>query len=121
MPKVHGDKVQLQQVVLNLLLNAFQAMKDCPVNERQVSVRTELHDGHQVIVAVSDRGEGLKDGQLDKIFQPFYTTKENGLGLGLAISRSIVEAHGGRLWAQNNPDRGATICFTVPVEKSVEG
>jgi len=119
-PKVHGDKVQLQQVVLNLLLNAFQAMKDCPVTERQVTVRTELDDGHKVIVAVSDRGEGLKDDQLDKIFQPFYTTKENGLGLGLAISRSIVEAHGGRLWAQNNPDRGATICFTVPLEKSVE-
>ena len=120
-PEVHGDKVQLQQVVLNLLLNAFQAMKDCPVTERQVSVRTGLDDGHQVIVAVSDRGEGLKDDQLDKIFQPFYSTKENGLGLGLAISRSIVEAHGGRLWAQNNPDRGATIYFTVPLEKSVEG
>ncbi len=116
-PKVHGDKVQLQQVVLNLLLNAFQAMKDCPVNERQVSVRTELGDGHQVVVAVSDRGEGLKDDQLDKIFQPFYTTKDNGLGLGLAINRSIVEAHGGRLWAKNNPDRGATIYFTVPAER----
>ena len=115
-PKVHGDKVQLQQVVLNLLLNAFQAMKDCPVTERQVTVRTELDDGHKVIVAVSDRGEGLKDDQLEKIFQPFYTTKNDGLGLGLAISRSIVEAHGGRLWAQNNPDRGATFHFTVPVE-----
>ena len=114
-PKVHGDKVQLQQVVLNLLLNAFQAMKDCPMTERQVTVRTELNDGHKVIVAVSDRGEGLKDDQLEKIFQPFYTTKNDGLGLGLSISRSIVEAHGGRLWAQNNPDRGATIYFTVPL------
>jgi PAS domain S-box-containing protein len=113
-PKVRGDKVQLQQVVLNLLLNAFQAMKDRPVNERQVAVRTEL-DGDGVIVAVRDCGEGLKDDQLDKIFEPFYTTKENGLGLGLAISRSIVEAHGGRLWAENNPDRGATIYFTVPL------
>jgi len=119
-PKVHGDKVQLQQVILNLLLNAFQAMKDCPVTERQVTVRTEL-DSHMAIVAVHDRGEGLKDDQLEKIFQPFYTTKDNGLGLGLAISRSIVEAHGGRLWAQKNPDRGATIYFTVPLEKSVEG
>ncbi len=115
-PKVQGDKVQLQQVVLNLLLNAFQAMKDCPVNERHVTVRTELDDGHKLIVAVRDRGEGLKDDQLEKIFEPFYTTKNNGLGLGLAISRSIVEAHGGQLWAQNNPDRGATFYFTVPVE-----
>jgi len=115
-PKVYGDKVQLQQVILNLLLNAFQAMKNCPVTERQVTVRTEL-DTHKAIVAVRDRGEGLKDGQLEKIFQPFYTTKTNGLGLGLAISRSIVEAHGGRLWAQNNPDRGATIGFTVPLDE----
>jgi two-component system sensor kinase FixL len=115
-PKVYGDKVQLQQVILNLLLNAFQAMKNCPVTERQVTVRTEL-DTHRAIVAVRDRGEGLKDGQLEKIFQPFYTTKTNGLGLGLAISRSIVEAHGGRLWAQNNPDRGATIGFTVPLDE----
>jgi len=114
-PRIQGDKVQLQQVLLNLLLNAFQAMKDCPVAERQVIVRTEL-DNPMAIVAVRDRGEGLKDDQLEKIFQPFYTTKNNGLGLGLAISRSIVEAHGGRLWAQNNPDRGATIYFTVPLE-----
>jgi two-component system, LuxR family, sensor kinase FixL len=115
-PRIQGDKVQLQQVMLNLLLNAFQAMKDCPVAERQVTVRTELNNS-MTIVAVRDRGEGLNDDQLEKIFQPFYTTKNNGLGLGLAISRSIVEAHGGRLWAQNNPDRGATICFTVPVER----
>ena len=74
-PKVYGDKVQLQQVMLNLLLNAFQAMKDCPVSERQVTVRTEFDKAHRVIVAVRDRGEGLKDDQLEKIFQPFYTTK----------------------------------------------
>jgi two-component system, LuxR family, sensor kinase FixL len=81
-PKVRGDKVQLQQVVLNLLLNAFQAMKDRPVNERQVAVRTEL-DGNEVIVTVRDSGEGLKDDQLEKIFQPFYTTKENGLAINI--------------------------------------
>ena len=118
LPKVYGDKVQLQQVMLNLLLNAFQAMKDCPVNDRQVTVRTELDGGHKLIVAVRDPGEGLKEDQLEKMFQPFYTTKNNGLGLGLAISRSIVEAHGGRLWAQNNSDRGATIMFTVPFGES---
>jgi two-component system sensor kinase FixL len=113
--RVYGDKVQLQQVLLNLLLNAVQAMKVCPMNERQVTVRTGPSKDHKVMIAVRDRGEGLKSDQLNKIFQPFYTTKDNGLGLGLAISRSIVEAHGGRLWAQNNPDRGAMICFTVPV------
>ncbi len=115
-PRVQGDKVQLQQVMLNLLLNAFQAMKDCPMTERQVTVRTELNNS-MAIVAVHDSGEGLKDDQLEKIFQPFYTTKFNGLGLGLAISRSIVEAHGGQLWAQNNPDRGATVYFTMPLEE----
>jgi PAS domain S-box-containing protein len=113
--RVYGDKVQLQQVLLNLLLNAVQAMKVCPMNERQVTVRTGPSKDHKVMIAVRDCGEGLKSDQLNKIFQPFYTTKDNGLGLGLAISRSIVEAHDGRLWAQNNPDRGATICFTVPV------
>jgi two-component system sensor kinase FixL len=113
--RVYGDKVQLQQVLLNLLLNAFQAMKLCPMNERQVTVRTGPSKDHNVMIAVRDSGEGLKNDQLDKIFQPFYTTKDNGLGLGLAISRSIVEAHGGRLWAQNNAERGATISFTVPL------
>jgi two-component system sensor kinase FixL len=118
-PQIQGDKVQLQQVILNLLLNAFQAMKDCPVNERQVTIRTELDDP-MAIIAVRDHGVGLSGEQLEKIFQPFYTTKDNGLGMGLAISRSIVEAHGGRLWAQNSPDRGATFHFTVPVGKNDE-
>jgi len=117
--RVYGDKIQLQQVLLNLLLNAFQAMKVCPINERQVTVRTGPSKGDKVMIAVRDCGEGLKSDQLDKIFQPFYTTKDNGLGLGLAISRSIVEAHGGRLWAQNNVERGATIYFTVPLCKEV--
>jgi PAS domain S-box-containing protein len=119
-PKILGDRVQLQQVMLNLLLNAFQAMKDSPVSERQVTLRSRYDKGHTMIIAVRDRGVGLKEDQLEKMFQPFYTTKSDGLGMGLAISRSIIEAHGGRLWAQNSPDRGATLYFTVPVEKSVE-
>jgi two-component system sensor kinase FixL len=114
-PKILGDRVQLQQVMLNLLLNAFQAMKDSPVNERRVTVRSQPDKEHTMTIAVRDRGLGLKGDQLEEIFQPFYTTKSDGLGMGLAISRSIIEAHGGRLWAQNNPDRGATLSFTVPV------
>ena len=121
LPKVRADKVQLQQVILNLLLNAFHAMKDCPLDGRRVVLRTEPDGDHRVSVAVRDRGVGLRSDELDKIFQPFYTTKSDGLGMGLAISRSIIEAHGGRLWAENNSDRGATFYFTVPAEKWDEG
>jgi PAS domain S-box-containing protein len=119
LPLVRGDKIQLQQVMLNLLLNSFDAMKDCPAHERQVIVRGEWKDG-AVKVAVRDRGIGLSRDKLDKIFQPFYTTKRDGLGMGLSICRSIIEGHGGRLWAENNPDRGATFYFTLPVEERDE-
>jgi len=121
LPLVRGDKVQLQQVMLNLLLNAFDAMKDTPVNEREVITRAETKGAGSVEVSVRDHGTGLTSDKLDKIFQPFYTTKREGLGMGLSISRSIIGTHGGRLWAENNADRGATFYFTVPVEKSVEG
>ena len=116
LPPARGDKVQLQQVILNLLLNAFDAMKDCPVNEREVVVQMERDGARMVRVAVRDRGTGLSRDKLDKVFQPFYTTKRDGLGMGLSISRSIIEAHGGRLWAENNSHRGATFYFTVRVE-----
>jgi two-component system sensor kinase FixL len=115
-PLVRGDKVQLQQVVLNLLLNAFDAMKDCPIDEREVSVQFESNGADVVEVAVRDRGTGLTGDILDKIFQPFFTTKREGLGMGLSISRSIIEAHGGKLWADNNVGSGATFYFTLPVE-----
>jgi PAS domain S-box-containing protein len=121
LPLVCGDRIQLQQVVLNLMLNAFDAMKDCPVNERRVVLQMEQDVAGAVRVAVRDRGIGLNGGDLDQIFQPFYTTKRDGLGMGLSISRSIIEDHGGRLWAENNPDRGVTFYFTVPVEGSVAG
>jgi PAS domain S-box-containing protein len=120
LPPVRGDKVQLQQVVLNLMLNAFDSMKDCPVRERDVKLRI-AHDGAGLIQAsVSDHGTGLSGDKLDKIFQPFYTTKGDGLGMGLSICRSIIDAHGGRLWAENNADRGATFYFTVPVERGTD-
>jgi PAS domain S-box-containing protein len=121
LPPVLGDKVQLQQVVLNLLLNAFDAMKDCPPGEREVKLQVECNGGGLIQTAVSDCGTGLSSDKLNKIFQPFYTTKGEGLGMGLSICRSIVEAHGGHLWAENNPERGATFYFRVPAEKSGEG
>jgi two-component system sensor kinase FixL len=117
LPLVRGDRVQLQQVVLNLLLNAFDAMKDSPANDREVRVRAERWDQNLIQVAVIDRGTGLTGDKLDKIFKPFYTTKGDGLGMGLSICRSIIEAHGGRLWAQNNGQRGATFYFTVGVDE----
>jgi two-component system sensor kinase FixL len=115
LPPVRGEKVQLQQVVLNLLLNAFDAMTEVPANEREVQVRAETDGAGMLRVAVGDRGIGLSAEKLDKIFQPFYTTKREGIGMGLSISRSIVEAHGGYLWAENNSDVGATFYFTVPI------
>ena len=118
-PKILGDKVQLQQVMLNLLLNAFQAMKDCPVSEREVTLRSEYQNDHTIVIAVEDRGVGLREDELERLFQPFYTTKSDGIGMGLAISRTIIEAHGGRLWAENNPKRGATLYFTMPVAGDV--
>jgi two-component system sensor kinase FixL len=114
LPSVRGDRVQLQQVVLNLLINAFDAMKDAPASERSVLVGAQTNAAGIVQISVRDHGTGLTSDNLDKIFQPFYTTKREGLGMGLPISRSIVEAHGGQLWAESNGDRGATFYFTVP-------
>jgi PAS domain S-box-containing protein len=115
LPPVQGDRVQLQQVVLNILLNAFEAMEKCPVREREVRLRAELESWNSIEVTITDHGIGLTGDKLDKIFQPFYTTKREGLGMGLSICRSIIEAHGGRLWAENNRDGGATFYFTLPV------
>lgn len=117
LPQVRGDRIQLQQVLLNLLLNAFDAMKDCPADEREILLRAEPDGAGLVRTSVSDLGTGLTSDKLDRIFQPFFSTKREGLGVGLSISRSIIEAHGGKLWAENNNGRGATFCFTVPIER----
>jgi PAS domain S-box-containing protein len=121
LPPVRGDRVQLQQVLLNILLNAFDAMKECPATVREVKLQAQPDGARLIRVAVRDCGPGLSGDKLDKIFQPFYTTKGEGLGMGLSICRSIIQAHGGRLWAENNPERGATFFFTVPLEKSCDG
>lgn len=115
LPAVKGDRIELQQVVLNLLMNAFDAMSDCPAHEREVSVQAAQDGAHFVKVTVRDCGTGIADGALELIFEPFHTTKPHGLGIGLSISRTIIALHGGRLWAENNAERGAAFSFTVPV------
>jgi signal transduction histidine kinase len=112
-PPVLGDRVQLQQVVLNLVLNACDAMSEAPVAHRQLTLATEWDNGH-VRVVVSDRGVGIPADQLERVFEPFVTFRKKGLGLGLAISRSIVTAHRGSIRADNNADGGATFRFSLP-------
>ncbi len=114
LPEILGDRIQLQQVVLNLLLNAFDAMRDGRSRDRAVIVRSRQIDS-EVLVTVSDGGPGILPEEIDRLFEPFRSTKPGGLGLGLSISRSIVASHGGRMWAENNTMRGATIGFSLPV------
>ena len=113
LPPVHADRIHLQQVFLNLVLNAADAMKETAPDLRRLIVRTRQY-GHSVQVSVRDVGSGIREAQVGRIFDPFYTTKDGGLGMGLAISRNIIMAHKGTMLAENNPDRGATISFTVP-------
>jgi PAS domain S-box-containing protein len=110
---VHGDRVQLQQVVLNLLLNAVEAMGSVEAKPRDLLISTE-QDRTGVLVAVRDSGPGLDPSHLERVFDAFYTTKSSGMGMGLSICRSIIEAHGGRLWAEANEPRGAIFQFTLP-------
>jgi two-component system sensor kinase FixL len=120
LPEVRGDDVQLQQVILNLLLNAFDSLATCAAEDRDVRVAARRRGPHAVIVSCSDRGTGMSQDALEAIFQPFYTTKREGLGMGLSLCRSIINAHGGRLWADNNTDRGASFFFTLPVLTAAE-
>jgi signal transduction histidine kinase len=106
--------VQLQQLVLNLIMNAVEAMSGVQDRRREIVITAEPGKSGEVLVAVRDSGVGLDPEEQDKIFDAFYTTKQTGMGMGLAISRSIVEHHGGRLWAQPNDGPGATFLFTMP-------
>jgi C4-dicarboxylate-specific signal transduction histidine kinase len=117
LPSVSGDRVQLQQVLLNYVINGCDAMDGQPA-DRQLLVRTRAAGDGAIQVAVSDRGTGIPQADIERIFDPFMTTKTRGMGLGLAICRTIVAAHGGRAWATNNADRGATLHFELPTAGS---
>jgi signal transduction histidine kinase/CheY-like chemotaxis protein len=117
--QVQVDEIQIQQVLVNLIRNAIDAMHETPKGQRKVTVSTRvLHDG-RVQVAVRDAGKGLPDDDLQKVFNAFFTTKQEGMGMGLAISRSIVEAHSGKLWAKPNTGPGLTFEFTIPYEAAI--
>ena len=115
-PLILGDRIQLQQVILNLIINAIEAMSGVGEGSRELQVGTEKDELQGVRVAVRDSGPGLDPDSLDHLFTAFYTTKPQGMGMGLAISRSIIEAPGGRLWATANEDRGAMFQFTLPAD-----
>ncbi len=113
-PQITGDRVQLQQVLMNLMVNAIDAMKDAN-GTRELAIKSQRTDNEQLMVSISDTGVGLPPEQADKIFDAFFTTKPHGTGMGLRISRSIVESHGGRLWAADNSPRGARFHLTLPM------
>jgi signal transduction histidine kinase len=114
LPAITGDRIQLQQVILNLLRNASDAMADVHDRPRQLLVRTEREDGDRVHVSVRDVGVGVDPQNVNKLLDAFYTTKTGGMGIGLSISRSIIERHHGRLWAEANDGPGATFSFSIP-------
>ena len=118
---VNGDRVQLEQVILNLFVNAMDAMAEVADGERTIVVRSETEGAEAVHVAVRDAGTGMRDGAHEEIFKPFYTTKPEGMGMGLSIAKSIIEAHGGTIWATNNPERGATFHFSLPAPGGTPG
>jgi signal transduction histidine kinase len=114
-PQIMGDRVQLQQVLMNLIVNSIDAMKEVE-GTRNLSIKSQRAENEQVMLSVSDTGVGLPPQQADQIFNAFFTTKVHGSGMGLRISRTIIESHGGRLWATDNSPRGASFHFTLPTK-----
>jgi PAS domain S-box-containing protein len=117
LPRVWGDRVQLQQVILNLIMNAIEAMSEVSEGSRELLIGTSVNAPDGVIVGVRDSGPGLMPESLDRLFDPFYTTKSTGMGMGLSICRSICEVHGGRLWAAANVPQGASFHFSLPAHR----
>lgn len=118
---VVADKGQIQQVLLNLLMNAMEAMQDQPAEQRHLKLALARTETGEALVSLRDSGPGVSDVGQEKLFEAFWTTKKEGMGIGLAVSRSIIESHGGRLWFENNPDRGATFYFSLPVRDAGGG
>jgi signal transduction histidine kinase len=110
-----GDRVQLQQVIINLMMNGSEAMQAVMDRPRELVIQSRQDEAQQVLLSVTDCGVGISTENADRLFNAFFTTKSNGMGMGLSICRSIVEAHGGRLWATANVPHGATFQFTLPV------
>ena len=116
LPMILGDRVQLQQLMINLVMNGIEAMQSVTDRSRALLIRSRQDETQQVLVSVTDCGVGISAENADRLFNAFFTTKTNGMGMGLSICRSIIEAHGGRLWASANLPHGATFQFTLPVK-----
>jgi signal transduction histidine kinase len=114
LPVVFGDRIQLQQVVLNLMMNGIEAMTAVTDRPRRVLIRSQMQDAGQVHVSVQDSGIGVSAEVMARLFEPFFTTRSKGIGMGLPISRSIIEAHGGRLWAESTVSQGSIFQFMLP-------
>jgi C4-dicarboxylate-specific signal transduction histidine kinase len=117
LPEIFGDRIQVQQVVLNLLLNAIEAVNKTSNGLRELSISSSKEETSAALITIRDSGIGLKPEKIDQLFNAFYTTKDDGMGMGLTIGRSIIESHGGRIWATLNESRGATFRFTLPSER----
>ncbi len=114
LPMILGDRIQLQQVIINLVKNGIEAMQQVTDHPRELLIRSRQDETQQVLVSVTDCGVGISAKDTDRLFNAFFTTKASGMGMGLSICRSIIEAHGGRLWATTNVPHGATFQFTIP-------
>jgi two-component system sensor kinase FixL len=123
LPAISGDRIQVQQVILNLLMNALEAVKDQPEKNREICLSTRFELPDKILISVSDSGPGIEAHEHENIFEAFYTTKNTGMGMGLPISKSIVEQHDGRIWVSKNPEGGAVFAISLPLrtQDSSEG
>lgn len=120
LPRFYGDRIQIQQVILNLFMNSLDTVDQNLQEDRFIIITTRKHDSETISVSIRDSGGGIQAANTDELFEPFYTTKDHGLGMGLPICKTIIENHNGRIWADNNSDRGATFTFTLPVQNKLK-